>query len=430
MYEQKPVRLFVHCALPQMAGLLVNSVYFIVDGVFIGHRLGSRAMAAVPLIEILIALSLALASGVGVVLSAALAQQRPREANRAFQSGLLLTALFGLLIALLGRVFLHPLCDLLGGRGEVHEPAARYMDTILILSPFLLFSFFLGGMARNDQCPRLAMVALAAGSLSNIFLDWLFMYPLSMGIRGAALATGIGPAVSVAILLPHFLRRGGRLRLGVSHARVSLFPRFLHLGFPSFIMEFTIGMIAFFVNYGIIQYGYGEEGLAAYLIVGYLSLIILTAFLGIAEGLQPAFSCLWFADRKGDARALARFSSLIVLAFGAAASLLSCLFSRAFYALFTPDDMPLRLFAARVSRLYFPGFFAAGLNILAISYCQSTARAGRSLLVSLLRACVLPPLAILILPRIDPSLLWLCHSLSEMVTLAAAAALKPPAKGA
>ena len=118
MYEQKPARLFVHCALPQMAGLLVNSVYFIVDGVFIGHRLGSRTMAAVPLIEILTALSLALASGVGVVLSAALAQQRPREANRAFQSGLLLTALFGLLIALLGRVFLHPLCDLLGGQGR------------------------------------------------------------------------------------------------------------------------------------------------------------------------------------------------------------------------------------------------------------------------------------------------------------------------
>lgn len=109
-------------------------------------------------------------------------------------------------------MFIHPLAELLGSTPQIHEESVRYLWYIVTFSPFLLFSFLLGGLARNDGRSKLAMVALAVGSVSNIILDYVFMYPLNMGIAGAALATAVGPVFSVLILLPHFLLKKGKLR--------------------------------------------------------------------------------------------------------------------------------------------------------------------------------------------------------------------------
>ena len=94
------------------------------------------------------------------------------------------------------------------------------------------------------------------------------MYPLNMGIGGAALATAIGPVFSVLILLPHFLRRRGALMFAKTRPQARLLRRVYLLGFPSFIMEFTIGIITFIYNSAIVRHGYGELGLAAYLVIG------------------------------------------------------------------------------------------------------------------------------------------------------------------
>ena len=294
MYDGKPHALFARYAIPQMIGLLFNSIYIIVDGIFIGNHLGRDAMAAaavsVPFVEVLIALSMAIASGAGVLISGQLARSEKEKARQTFQAAILCAACSGGIIILLGNVFIHSLAELLGATPQIHDEAVSYLRFIVTFSPFLLFSFLLGGLTRNDGRPRLAMVALSVGSVSNILLDYVFMYPLNMGIAGAALATAIGPIFSVLILLPHFLLKKGELyftktKVGFHSARL-----ILTLGFPAFIMEFSIGIVTFIYNFAIVKYDYGEIGLAAYLIIGYLMLIILTVFLGMAEGLQPVFS--------------------------------------------------------------------------------------------------------------------------------------------
>lgn len=146
---------------------------------------------------------------------------------------------------LLGNIFLHPLAKLLGSTPQIHDEAISYLWYIVTFSPFLLFSFLLGGLARNDGRPKLAMFALAFGSVSNIVLDYVFMYPLNMGIAGAALATALGPIFSVLILLPHFLMKKGNLYFAGFRICFHDIQRIFTLGFPAFIMEFTIGMEIF-----------------------------------------------------------------------------------------------------------------------------------------------------------------------------------------
>lgn len=152
---------------------------------------------------------------------------------------------------------------------------------------------------------KLAMIALTLGSLSNILLDYLFMGPFHMGVKGAALATGVGPILSVILLLPHFFSKKNALHFSLEKIRFRDMGHIIRLGFPSFLMEFTIGIVTFFYNESITWNGYGEVGLAAYLLIGYLMLIFLTIFLGFSEGLQPVFSHFEGRARKKEARSYA-----------------------------------------------------------------------------------------------------------------------------
>lgn len=236
MYEGKTHTLFAKYAIPQMIGLMFNSVYLIVDGIFIGNRLGRDAMAAaavsVPFIEILIALSMAVASGAGALISSQLGRKENLKARQTFNTAILCSAGIGAFVIVLGNLFLDPLAQMLGATPQIHDKATSYLWYIATFSPFLLFSFLLGGFARNDGRPKLAMIALAFGSVSNMILDYVFMYPMNMGIAGAALATALGPIFSVLILLPHFLMKKGNLYFAASKIRLANIWRIFALGFP------------------------------------------------------------------------------------------------------------------------------------------------------------------------------------------------------
>ncbi|NCC97616.1 MAG: MATE family efflux transporter [Synergistales bacterium] len=418
MYQGKSSALFVRYAVPQMIGLLFNSIYLIVDGIFIGNRLGSDAMAAaavsVPLVEILISIAMAVGSGSGVMASEQLGRGDDKKAVDTFNLSVGFTVIVGVAIALTGWAFSQELSVLLGATDAIEDQAVEYLRYIVVFSPFLLLSFLLGTLARNDGRPGLAMTALAVGSLSNIALDYLFMYTLNMGITGAALATALGPVITVAILLPHFALKRGKLHFRRTQPNGRSVLSMLRLGSPSFVMEFSIGIVTLAYNIAIVKNGYGENGLAAYLIVGYLMLIIMTAFLGMAEGLQPVFSYLSGVGEKKRAISLRSFSSKVFLVIGLTCYLLVLALSRWFASLFTPDDTELIDLVQKVSQPYFLGFFLAGYNILMISFWQSTGKTGLALGVSLLRSTAIPPVLLGLLPALwGKEAIWICHSLSE-----------------
>ena len=421
VYQGSTKTLFIRYAIAQMIGLLFNSVYIIVDGVFIGNRLGTDAMAAaavsVPLVEFLIALSIAVSAGAGVLISGHIGRGEKEDALNVFNTIVRFALVIGLLMAVLGNLFIHPLAEMLGATPQIHTEAVRYMRFIVSLSPFLIFSFLFSGLARNDGQPNLAMAALVLGSISNIALDYVFMYPLNMGVSGAALATALGPIFSVLILFPHFVLKRGKLFFAKMPVYPSVIKRVCTLGIPSFVMEFTIGIITFVYNTAIARCGYGETGLAAYLIIGYLMLIILTIFLGMSEGLQPVFSYFCGTEETVRSGRLCRFSVRIFLAAGIACYLLVILFSRQFFQIFNPEDTALIDFAREKSLYYFWGFSLAGFNIFMIAFWQSTGKTGRALVVSLSRSMVFPPVLTAVLPMIlGRELLWFGHSAAEGLT--------------
>ncbi len=423
MYEAKPSTLFRQYAIPQMVGLLFNSVYVIVDGVFIGHRLGREALAAaavsVPLLECFVALAMAIATGAGVLVSSHFGRGENDRARVYFTLAVAITLVLSVLIAVPGNIFMTPLAVTLGATPAILELSLTYMFYIVTFCSFILFSFLLSTLARNDNRPKLAMVSLVIGALANVFLDWLFMYPLNMGLRGAALATAIGPVLSVLILLPHFLLRRGELYLVRVRLHFAELSRIFTLGLPTFVIEFSIGFLALVYNIAIVQYGFAEIGLAAYLLMGYLILIILTFFLGMAQGLQPLFSYFHGSGEREKSEALLGYAFRIYAVLGTLAYVLILLGVRGFYRLFTPDDTELLDFMQVRSYWYFWGFVFGGLNILLISYWQAIASATRSLWAAVLRSMLLPVVLMLFLPVIAGNEgIWTVHSLSEFIAFA------------
>lgn len=421
MYEGRPYRLFLRYAVPQMVGLLFNSVYTIVDGIFIGNRLGREAMAAaavaVPLVEILISLALAVTAGAGVLIATHLELREQDKARCVFNTAICLLGAAGILIAVLGNLFLCPLASLLGATPDILDQSVTYLWYIATFAPFQLFSFLLGGMVRNDGRPRLAMSAMIAGAISNMVLDYVFMYQLNLGIGGAALATALGPIFSICILLPHFLRKRGALCFSMCYPSFRDMKLILIRGFPAFIMEFSIGMITFLYNLAITHYGYGEIGLASYLLIGYLMLILLTLFLGMAEGLQPVFSHFMASGRQAENNDMRRFSIAAFLGTGLIGYVVILLCSQQFFTIFAPEDFELVRFSAARASIYFWGFPLAGFNILLVSFWQSTQQTGKALTTSLLRSLLLPPVLMMLLPPLfGRDILWACHSLAEVLT--------------
>lgn len=209
------------------------------------------------------------------------------------------------------------------------------------------------------------------------------------------------------------------LRFAPCRPRPKDMGQILLCGVPSFIMEFSIGIVTFLYNVAITRWGYGELGLAAYLVIGYLMLIILTLFLGMAEGLQPVFSHFMATGETGRNLAMRRFAARAFLGVGAVSCLLVFTCSRWFYLAFAPEDPELVAFAVGKSVPYFCGFFLTGFNILMISFWQATQKTGQALAVSVLRSVALPPALLLTLPLLlGREVVWVCQSAADALTAA------------
>ncbi|MDL2253110.1 hypothetical protein LJC49_03455 [Ruminococcaceae bacterium OttesenSCG-928-I18] len=413
--------LFLRYVIPNTFAIVCNSVYFIVDGVFIGHRLGPTALAAagvaVPVVECTIAVAMMLSVGTGVLISSAAGRGQQALARNIFNYSAVFTLVLSLFVAVVGAIFTAPIARFMGASGQLVPMTVEYLRTFLIFCPFLVFSYALSCYVRNDGGPTVAMVSLVVGSAANVILDWVFMYPLNMGLFGAALATGLGPVFSVLILLPHFLRKKGMLYFQRPTRMPGVLRSVVTGGMPAFVTEFSIGLTTLLYNLAIVRQGLGEAGLTIYMVLHYAVLICITAFLGAAQGIQPPVSFFTGAGEKDRVRKLVRVSVVFVL--GLAALFYVGLFfgGQFFYGIFlAPGELLQQTTAA--GQIYFLYLLFAAVNIMLTSVLQAMGKAVSSLVLSLCR-CTLPlALLLFMLPgAIGINGLWLACTFAEALTL-------------
>ncbi|NYB73322.1 MATE family efflux transporter [Sedimentibacter hydroxybenzoicus DSM 7310] len=407
--------------IPGIAGLIFNSLYIVVDGIFVARMLGREPLAAVtvgvPVVEVLLSLSMLVSVGAGVLISVKNGRREHKKARDIFNISVRLLAIASVLIAAISLIFINPLARMLGATSDIMALVVEYLSYFFAFSPAFMFSYAMCTWLRNDSQPRLAMTAQIIGALSNVFLDWYFMGPLKMGIGGAAIATGLGPLISIIIMLPHFMLKKGNLYLENVKMDLKIIYEILLRGIPSFIMEFALGITTLCVNIAI-GIHIGALGFAAFGIVGYIALIVLSVFLGMAEGSQPLISFYHGANEKNNIRTILKISLCISSAIGIIAYLLLFKYPEIPVNVFADNDIELVEAAATATIYYFPALFVSGMNILLASYMQSIGHWKESVVISLCRCLLLLLPLLMVLPMfLGNNGIWISVPLAEILTL-------------
>lgn len=407
---------------PGVIGLLFNSLYIIIDGIFVSNILGSDSLAAVtlvvPIVEILIALSLMISIGGGVYISSFKGQNDLKESRNYFNHGLLLTMFVSIFITFIFLLFNKQIVNLLGATPEIFDQTREYFIYFTIFIPFFMLNYALGTWIRNDDKPKLAMLGQIIGAILNIILDYIFMAPLNMGIKGAAIATGLGPIIGIIILLLHFLTKKGDLYIEKVEIKASKLKDILIGGLPSFAIEFSLGLMTFFLNI-FIAMRFKENGLAAFGVIGYINLIMLSIYLGIGQGTQPLISLYYGQKKYDDIHLIYSFCLKLSILLGILGYILLLPLKSTIIPIFIDSgNIEVIELTKKAINLFFITLSITGVNIITASIFEAKQNIIPSIIISFSRSFIFLVPSLLILNKFsNPNMLWLSVPISEILTL-------------
>lgn len=432
--NEKIGRLFRAMFFPTLVGMVFNSVLNICDGMFVGHGVGSDALAAInivaPLFLVCTGIGLMFGIGASVIGGIRLAENNVKSARIIMTQAYLAGAvIFGIVVAV-SLLFTRPVLYALGCSPSLEALATDYL---LWLLPGLVF-FYLqcAGMMliRLDGSPKYAMSVQIVAAILNIFLDWLMVFPLAMGIKGASIATSISCIVGGLMVLCYFLffsdkLKFYRLKLSVKSLMLSLRNTgyMMRVGLATFIAELAMGVMMVTGNYMFLDY-LGESGVAAFSTGCYLFPLVFSISNAVAQASQPIISFNYGAGRPDRVRQALNMAIATAFICGLFVSALMWVGAPALAGIFlSPSDTAYTLAVAGLPLLGLCAVFFA-LNITFIGYYQSKEQAARSTLYMLLRGVVFMVPGFIFLPEIfGTDGLWLAIPAAEMLTLVVIAAL-------
>lgn len=428
MKQPSCFREFARYASLNVLGMIGLSCYILADTYFISVGMGADGLAAlnlaIPVYSFINGSGLMVAMGGGTKYSIRQNQGEPEEADRAFSSSVLLAAGFAVLFFMVGLFLPGPLARLLGADGTVFEMTRTYLQVILLFSPMFLFNNLFLCFVRNDGAPQLAMTAMVVGSLSNVVLDYVFIFPLGLGIFGAALATGVAPVVSMLILSSYRLQKRNHFHLRLSRPRVRLLAGICSAGVPSLITELSSGVVMIAFN-AILLVICGSVGVAAYGVIANLSLVVIAIFTGISQGIQPLLSRHYGSGHRRELGAILRYALLTAIGIAAAVYAATFLWAGPVTTLFNSEgNAQLQQIAELGLRLYFIGCPFAGVNIILSVYFASIEQPVPGQVIALLRGfAIILPMAFALAAAFGLDGVWCAFPVTEAIVTVVGAVL-------
>lgn len=401
-------------------GMVGLSCYILADTFFVAKSLGTVGLAAlnfsISIYSVMQGLGLMLGIGGATRYAVFRSENREDRGNRVFTRALILGGLLSVVLMVIGGFFTTPLSKALGAGGQSLPLTAVYLKTLLLFAPFFLCNNILLAFVRNDGGPRLAMTAMLVSSFSNIVLDYVFMFPFSMGMFGAAFATGLSPVISLCILSLHFIRKKNGFRLCRCWLRISAVKAIASLGFSSLIMELASAIALITFNWIILGVE-GTVGVAAYGIIANIALIATAIFTGIAQGLQP------LASRCYGQRDFHSAKKILKLALGTGAALAAllyllilCFSGQIITAFNSEGNGVLAEIAQKGAVIYFSGFFFAGVNLITAAFLSALFHTKQAMLIALLRSCLLMvPMVLILGNALGMTGIWLSFVVTELL---------------
>ena len=403
-------------------GQCAYSCYTLADTFFVSSSLGTKGLTALnlafPVFCFLSGTGLMIGMGGGIRYSVLKSCGRHDRADRVFTNAVYALACFAVAYTLAGLFCSGQIVRLLGADDTVFQMTNTYLRVMLLFSPAFLLNNLLQCFVRNDGNPSLSMAAMIIGSFSNVVLDYIFIFPMRMGILGAILATGMAPLISMAVLSSCFIKRKNRfhlVRCGFGGKRTA---EILFNGVPSLITEASSGIVMVVFNFIILRLR-GNVGVAAYGVIAAISLVAVAIYTGLSQGIQPIISRCYGRGRTREVKLVLKYAVVTMLFLsGMIYGVLFFCASPIVLVFNSEGNKVLQQIAVTGLKLYFMACPLMGGNIVLSTYFSATEHPGPAQAISLLRGFfLLIPTAFLFSVLFGMAGVWCAFPFTELATV-------------
>ena len=373
-------------AIPASVGIMVMSIYGIVDTIFVGLWVGPLGIAAItvvlPITFLIASIGMSIGVGGGSIISRSFGEKNDEKAFRTFGNQMMMTFSLALLVVILGFVFIEEILTLFGGRGDVLAPSLEYFEIILIGVPFLAWAMMSNNVIRAEGFPKIAMYTLIIPAVVNTVLDPIFIIYFGWGIQGAAWATTISYITSATFATIFFLRGSSQMSLSIKSILpdLSIIKEITALGSVTFARQGIISLLSIVLNNSLFTYG-DEAGLSMYGIIGRLLMFTNFPVLGISQGFVPIVGYNYGAKLMDRVRGITKIAiiSATTISFMIFSSIM--IFAPYIITIFT-NDQSLINDTVPALRWVFLATPLLPVNLLGSAYFQAIGRAKPALILS------------------------------------------------
>ena len=395
-------KLLISFAIPCVISMLINSVYNIVDQIFIGKGVGTLGNAATnvifPLVIIFNAVAGLIGNGAAANLSLKLGEGKKEEGGKIVGSAVTVSIIFSIVLSIIAYFFLPKLVYMFGCTKNVYQYAVDYGRIIILGAPFMIIYSALSQLIRADGSPKYSMVLLVVGAILNIILDPIFIFTFNMGVKGGAIATVIGQIVSFVMAIL-YLKKVKSVKLEKESFKVDKsITRTLGLGLSSFITQSTVLALFVFMNNMMTKYGaltkYGADiPLSVYGVISKINSLYISTILGISIGAQPIIGFNYGAGNYERVKETLRKVLTINLVVGLIFNIIFYLFPKEIVSIFIANSDPnYKLFLEFAVVICHSFLLVMGLNFLEMTTSitvQSLGNVKKATMVSFIRQIIL-----------------------------------------
>ncbi|MBQ3546707.1 MAG: MATE family efflux transporter [Lachnospiraceae bacterium] len=392
--------------LPSIGMMIFTSIYGVVDGFFVSNYAGKTAFAAVniviPLLMILATVGFMFGTGGSAIVAKTLGEGKSEKANKYFSLFVYVTLILGVIFAVLGIVFIRPIASLLGAEGEILENAIIYARIILCALPFNVLQFLFQSFMVTAEKPQLGLIVTLFAGVTNIILDavLVILLPQQYKLVGAAIATAMSQVVGGSIPFIYFFRKNSSiLRLGKTNIHGRIIFKACINGSSEFMSNVSMNIVGMLYNIQLLKYA-GEDGVAAYGVMMYVSMIFAAAFIGYSIGTAPIFGYNYGAGNHKELKGLLKKSIIMIGIFGIGMVIAGEIFAMPFANIFVGYDKELMELTVSGFRIFALSFFFMGYAIFGSGFFTALNDGITSAIISFLRTLVFQISAVMLLPLI------------------------------
>lgn len=410
--------------LPSIGMMIFTSIYSVVDGFFISNFAGKTPFAAInliyPFLMILSTVGFMFGTGGSAIVAKTLGEGDRDKGNEYFSLFVYVAAALGVVFAALGIAFIRPIAALLGAEGEMLENAVLYARIILLALPFNVLQLLFQSFCVAAEKPKLGLTVTMLSGLTNMILDavLVILLPQEHKLAGAAVATALSQAVGGAVPLIYFARENDSiLKLGRSRFNGRVILKACTNGSSEFMSNISMSLVGMLYNIQLLKYA-GEDGIAAYGVMMYVSMIFSAAFIGYSIGTAPVVGYHDGAKNYAELKGLLRKSLIIIGVFGIAMVLSAEVLATPLAKIFVSYDAELMEMTVSGFRIFALSFIFMGYAIYASGFFTALNDGVTSAIISFLRTLVFQVAAVLLLPLIwEIDGVWISIVVAELMAV-------------